>query len=105
MYSLPKLSGSFSEGKFWLVYGFSVSLLLLDCLTTVIILEVCGGVELNPLVNRMGLFNITIYKLVANAFVGLVCLKKQVLWLLYVVSSVFVFVVLWNMVNIFLCLS
>jgi hypothetical protein len=96
------LPNTFSEGRFWLVFSFSETLLILDCITTVIILEVCGGVELNPIVRTFGLFNITVYKLVATAFVGLVSHKKKFLWLLYAISLIFTVVVVWNLTNILL---
>ncbi len=94
------LPNTFSEGRFWAVFSFSETLLILDCITTVIILEVCGGVELNPLVRSIGLFNITAYKLAANAFIGFVSHKKKFLWLLYAISLIFTVVVVWNLVNI-----
>ncbi len=94
----------FSEGKFWFLFVYSTALLVFDCVTTVVILETCGGVELNPLVNAAGLFNITVYKVVANVFIGLVSFKKKVLWLLAGLSVVFSVVVAWNAVNIFLAM-
>jgi hypothetical protein len=96
------LPNTFSEGRFWAVFSFSQALLVLDCITTVVILEVCGGVELNPIVQSAGLFNITIYKLAANAFIGLVSHEKKFLWLLYAISVIFSAVVLWNLANILL---
>lgn len=104
MFKLFSFPQRFTEGKFWFLYTFSASLLVFDCVTTTIILEFCGGVELNPLVSGLGLFNITVYKLVANVFVGFVSLKEKVLWLLYGLSVVFSFVILWNTVNILLAL-
>jgi hypothetical protein len=109
MLNQPKLSHfgftpQFSMGKFWFLFIYSTALLVFDCVTTVIILEACGGVELNPLVNAAGLFNITVYKIVANVFVGFVSFKKKFLWLLAGLSVVFSCVVAWNAVNIFLAL-
>jgi hypothetical protein len=104
MFNLLGATKSFSESKFWALYTFSATLLSLDCVTTVIILEFCGGIELNPVVKSIGLFNITIYKLLANAFIGYVSRTKKILWLLSGLSMVFTFVVLWNVVNIFLVL-
>jgi len=104
MFKLFDVPRRFTEGKFWLLYTFSASLLVLDCVTTVVILEFCGGVELNPLVSGVGLFNIPVYKLVANAFVGFVSFRKRFLWLLFGLSVVFSFVVVWNTVNILLAL-
>jgi hypothetical protein len=94
------LPNTFSEGRFWAVFSFSEALLILDCITTVVILEYCGGVELNPIVRSIGLFNITAYKLGACAFVGFVSHKKKFLWLLYAISMIFSAVVLWNFGNI-----
>lgn len=105
MLQLPMFPQKYTEGRFWFLFGFAESLLVLDCVTTVIILGFCGGVELNPLVRSIGLFRITVYKLSANAFVGLVSLKTRVLWLLYGLSLVFTFVVLWNAANIFLSIG
>jgi hypothetical protein len=96
------LPNTFSVGRFWVVFCFSQVLLVLDCLTTVVILEVCAGVELNPIVGRLGLFNVTIYKLAANSFIGYVSYSKKFLWLLYVISLVFAGVVFWNFANILL---
>ncbi len=109
MLTQPKLNNfkfmpRFSMGKFWFLFVYSTALLVFDCVTTVIILEACGGVELNPIVNTAGLFNITVYKIVANVFVGFVSFRKKFLWLLAGLSVTFSFVVTWNAVNIFLAL-
>lgn len=100
MFTLLNPVRRYTEGKFWFLYTFSESLLVLDCVTTFFILEFCGGVELNPFVNSFGLFNITIYKLLANAFVGFVSFKKKLLWILMGISVIFSFVVVWNTLNI-----
>jgi hypothetical protein len=104
MLRLLSVPRRFTEGRFWSLYVFAETLMVLDCFTTVIILYSCGGVELNPVVNYFGLFNITVYKILATAFVGFVSRVKKFLWLLFGLSFVFSFVVLWNTVNLLLVL-
>jgi hypothetical protein len=102
MFQLFSFPRHFTEGRFWSLYVFTEALMVLDCFTTVIILNFCGGVELNPVVNFFGLFNITVYKILATAFVGFVSRAQKFLWLLFGLSVVFSFVVLWNAINILL---
>jgi hypothetical protein len=104
MFRLFPFPRHFTEGRFWSLYIFAEALMVLDCFTTVIILNFCGGVELNPIVNYFGLFNITVYKIAATAFIGFVSRRKKFLWLLFGLSLVFSFVVLWNTFNILLTL-
>jgi hypothetical protein len=102
MFRLPVIPRRFTEGRFWSLYIFAEALLVLDCFTTVVILNFCGGVELNPLVNHFGLLNITVYKIVATCFVGFACWKEKALWLLYGIAIFFSCVVCWNSINILL---
>jgi hypothetical protein len=74
-------------------------LLVADYATTMAIFSL-GGIELNPIVNAIGLVPLTIYKLFAGFSIGVLSYLGHDNRVIYGMCAVFSIVVGWNAVNV-----
>jgi hypothetical protein len=75
------------------------SLLLADFLTTCKIFSL-GGIELNPIVNIIGFVPISVIKMFGGVLCGIFCYRGKRLFPLFLMLTVFSFVIPWNIYQI-----